>query len=281
MKTIQRFQDSGSEWYYAFLSIGMKCMCCIVMLSMHHIACSQTFPRELIRFRMESTLNYDETVMYFQENATQGFDSKYDAYKMTNPRLNLYTNPVAGLNLAINAMNNHPGDVLIPLVFKSKEVGLHKLKITQHLNDGMFVDIFIHDIINNTSTRLDVGAVWEFYLDSTDLNIPLTDRFVIDIHERRSSIVTSDIVTLSNMSVDVFPNPLNDGGLTIKWNDNISSNVTIEVRGMAGRIVGTYQFTSVGNEIYVYQFDGLEKGVYYVDIAVNESVHWKKRIFKN
>ena len=76
---------------------------------------------------LKSDKRFDETVIKFQEEATNEFDSQFDAHKLKNRIFNLSTLTDKGVNLAVNVLP------------RTKCGSLHKVKYYQHQPWNIFV----------------------------------------------------------------------------------------------------------------------------------------------
>ncbi|MFN6945914.1 MAG: hypothetical protein ACK4ND_13280 [Cytophagaceae bacterium] len=88
--------------------------------------------RSTLKLRMDNGSFYDETLIRFRQEATEGFDSKYDAYKMRNTGNfpNFYTH-WNGIDYAINALPNSYTKFEIPLNFESTQLSTFELTVTE------------------------------------------------------------------------------------------------------------------------------------------------------
>lgn len=250
---------------------------------------STTAPRELIRFKIESKTYYDQTVLYLQESATTGFDSKYDAYKIMNPKINIYTSPVNDLNLSINAISNGVISEKIPLCFSTKEPGLHKIKVTQYTNPGLYAETALIDTYTQTSTPLSLGQEFEFEVNDEDLGKIISDRYFVSIQSHsleRNAVITSEkdpvmsTATSVDEEVELFPNPANSTEhLKLHLNHRGDSVVEVEVDNESGKAVEHFS-APFSDDIDLEETQTLHSGMYIIHVHKDNKLI-NKKVIKN
>jgi hypothetical protein len=243
-----------------------------------------TYPtRELLRFKLESKSNSDQTVLYLQENATLGFDSKFDAYKLINPKVNLYTMPMENLKLSIDAVSNKITEEKIPLCFSSKEPGHHNLRITEYTNPGLFADSYLIDAYLNTTTPIYYGEIFDVEVSKSDSGRLFSDRYFIDL----KSPVSSQVITASNDQVleddevEIFPNPISGTEhLKLHLKHHNSETITVGVMNSSGRQVESFDLP-FANDIDLGDIEDLVAGVYFVQIDEGNDVKVNRKLVKD
>ena len=239
-----------------------------------------TPPRELIRFKLESTNFSDQTVLYMQENATLAFDSKYDAYKFINPSINIYTVPVENLKLSINAISNTLDEELIPIHFSTKETGLHHLRITQHINPEMYAESFLIDTYTGANIPILLNQVYDFEINKEDSARIVSDRFLIHLQGKRSSIVTSQKEQSFGSEAEISPNPVtNYDHLKVHLAHHNSEQVSIEIDNALGKEVNHVD-VPYSEEIDLDYTQSLDAGVYFIHIKQGKDINICERILK-
>ena len=124
----------------------------------------------------------DETILYFNSNASNEFDS-YDAPKMANASVGvpeLYTLATSSTEqLAINGLNSIPLDTEIPLGFTTGETNTFTIKASEFSNFDAGTTLILkdyHDINNPVIADLSDGSS---YLFSSDITSNNTSRFAL------------------------------------------------------------------------------------------------------
>lgn len=183
----------------------------------------------LLRLEVSNAVNRDEALIYFNENASNGYDA-YDSPKMTNGNVaipEIYTN-IGNEKLVINGMKNLSTDVELPLGFSTGQANTFSIKASEvtNLSD---VDIILKDQLLNTEFNLKNGAAYTFTSDS----ITTDKRFAVLF--KTSSVVTTALETVSGSAkVHIHSN----NGQIIIINENETENI----------IQGTI-YNSVGQQV--------------------------------
>jgi hypothetical protein len=135
-------------------------------------AASQT----LLRLEVTDGTNRDETVIYFNENASDAYD-KYDSPKMFNEVAivpEIYS--IAGNEkLVINGMNNYSYQTVLPLGFNTANSNQFSIRINEMQNFDSDTRIVLHDKITGRQVDLTHGDVYSFSSDAANSE----DRFSV------------------------------------------------------------------------------------------------------
>jgi len=130
----------------------------------------------LLRLRGYPTQNSahsDETIIYFDQNATAMFDGAYDAYKLMNndPAFpNIFTKDSSVYTLSINALPPlSAADVVIPLGFSTKTNGSFTINASEILNFDPSQHVYLEDNQTSTIQDLTLNPVYTF---TTTANAP-------------------------------------------------------------------------------------------------------------
>jgi len=139
--------------------------------------------QQILRLQVSNGLNTDETVLYTNPNALNGFDD-YDSQKMMNEITttpDIYT--LAGsTTVAINGMNSIPYESEMPIGFTANTSGGYSLKASQISNFTSGTQVILKDyldIANPVITDLSDGKSYLFTSSVTTNN---TSRFSITFH---------------------------------------------------------------------------------------------------
>ena len=124
--------------------------------------------QQLLRLQVSNGTNTDEAVVYFNTNASKGFDS-FDSQKMFNNNEDIpeiYT-VVENEKLVINGMSELKSDTVIPLGFVAGKEKTYVLTVNEMKNFSESINIFLIDKLENTSTLLNEGGSYRFTADVT------------------------------------------------------------------------------------------------------------------
>ena len=113
----------------------------------------------------------DEAIVRFIENAGNGFDGEYDAYKFLSDSDSvpqLYTLVVDNNKLSINALPFFLNTVIVPLNFEVGVQGEYSITATglESFNDPL--NIVLEDLLENTTHDLLENPVYEFSANPDD-----------------------------------------------------------------------------------------------------------------
>lgn|GEM_PF-3488580 len=125
--------------------------------------------RALLRLAVSNGTSSDQSVIYFDANASNGFDD-YDSHKIlqNNDQIpEIYT--VTGSDkLAINGLNAAYDGLCIPLGFKTGTSSLFTIKVNELLNLDSNLQANLIDNQLNTQQQLEQGAEYSFNSEATD-----------------------------------------------------------------------------------------------------------------
>lgn len=124
---------------------------------------------QIIRLTVSNGENTDETLIYTNSNATNGFDA-FDSPKMMNATAtvpDLYT--MAGTEkLVINGMSALPMDTPMPLGFAPGKASTFSIVANELKNiDTNTITVVLRDALNNTDFDLSAGQAYSFASDAT------------------------------------------------------------------------------------------------------------------
>ena len=178
----------------------------------------------------------DAALFQFLNDAEAGYDTKYDAHKMMNPGMNLYSINNAGNRLAINGLPFGGEQMVMPLGFNTT-AGSYTLNFVglDIMNDAS--DVFLKDNETGAIIDLNQNSEYAFVVAQAGQN---DSRFELIF----TNAVTS-VNTLKNVaSVAVYPNPVSTSNFTVAT-ANLSGKVTVEVLDVLGRKVDSKVFETL------------------------------------
>jgi hypothetical protein len=147
----------------------------------------------------DSPRTLDAMVVYFDENATIGFDSHFDALKLMNTDLevtNLYSLLHDGTKLSINALPEMADSLrIIPLGLKTYRSGEICFKITdfENLHPGM--KIYMRDAATGINQELLPNGEYKIYLEKGEY----ASRFSIRFLNNASDLPKVDLADVLNV----------------------------------------------------------------------------------
>jgi len=220
--------------------------------------------QKVLRLQVSNDTNSDETVIAFNANASNGFDT-YDSPKMTNDNEaipELYT--LAGdEKLAINGMNNYSLNQEMPLGFTTGTSGNFTIKASDIRNFDAKTKIILKDSEQNTEQELTAGTSYPFSSSVIDN----ANRFSILF---RTVEVPTDVLKNANQILFVYKNANNQ--ITIHRNSSQTANITV-CNSIGQRLIST----SANGTIIVIKMQ-FNPGVYFVTVNFDGNKTTKKVI---
>ncbi len=225
--------------------------------------------RQLVRLQVSNGVNDDETVIYFNSNASTGFDT-YDSPKMSNDNVaipEIYTTTGAE-NLVINGMNAIPYDTELALGFKTGQSNSFTLQATEINNFDGVAKLILKDKKLNVEQELALNVPYEF---SSDV-VNSVNRFSLIF---RSPSITTEAENLEGASSTlIYCNENNQ--IIVNYNNAIASNARVEVYNAVGQKLVSQRMTSAITVIN----KALLKGVYMVTVVNDAKSSTQKVIIK-
>ncbi len=224
--------------------------------------------RKILRLQVSNGTNNDETVLYFNPNASNGLDA-YDSQKMTNSNAaipEIYT--VVGKDeLVINGLNSVPATTEVPLGFRSGETNTFTIKSTETGSFDADTRIVLKDNLLNTEQDLTDGSAYHFSSDA----VSTTDRFSV-------------IFKTSSVSSGLPGNEDFDTLISVYRNGN--NRITVHCTGAETCTGSVSVYNAVGQKLDVENFSGptlvsskeYKSGVYLVSVLVDGQITTRKVI---
>jgi hypothetical protein len=210
---------------------------------------------QIVRLQVSNYINNDETVLYFNDKATEGFDN-YDSPKMSNNNSaipEIYT--IAGSEkVVINGLQKINFDRELPLGFMTLSTNNFSIRANELSNISSDIKLILLDKMENVETDLTAGDAYSFYSTTTNT----VDRFSIIF--RSISSVTDDVITRMNQNTLIFKNSNNQ--IIILCKDELKNNSTVSVFNSIGQKIVNKQM--INNTTILNQ--QLESGLYLVKV---------------
>ncbi|MBY0425145.1 MAG: T9SS type A sorting domain-containing protein [Cytophagales bacterium] len=229
---------------------------------------SSTVPNVLRLQLMDNSTapGMDEAVIRFKEDANEGFDKDYDAYKMYNSTLNIYSNPQGtGLDLSVNSFALSPTPQVVPLTVNSNKKGGHRINASGFDSFTEPVQVYLMDRYKGLMQEIQEGDTYDFQV-TTDTGSYGKSRFALLLG--RTQVATGQGNTsLGEMGMKVYPNPNEGRPLQVELYGMGTGTCTVTVRDVTGSTVlmGNYELGSdLYGQVEVSGFAGLPNGMYTV-----------------
>jgi hypothetical protein len=208
--------------------------------------------QQVLRLQVSNGINNDEAIVFFNENAANGFDA-YDSPKMTNANAaipEIYT--IAGNEkLVINGLTTVIPNEELALGFTTGQSNTFSIKATEFSNFSADTKVYLRDNLLNTEQELTSGSEYSFSSD------------IASTSTRFSVIFKSAGVTTGINSADVRNGIYKNANNQIIINYNtISADASVSVYNSIGQKMQTKRLTSTNTQIGT----GLPSGVYMVTV---------------
>jgi len=159
----------------------------------------------VLRITMEGQGVADEAVLRLHEEATDGFDDQYDAYKWSNPVFNVATQTTDNTSLSINSMSTLDCNKSIRFTVQGAKAGDYVLNFTGITSFDDNVNIFLYDSIKNKTINVRETSQYTVTLTTDDLP-KLAKRFSIILGKPEANLaltLAGEQVCATNQSAQV------------------------------------------------------------------------------
>jgi hypothetical protein len=215
---------------------------------------------ELVKLNVSNTSGLsDDVALVINNDATNGFDGNYDAYKLMNPAtsLNLYST-LGGVNYAVNSIPSSTTGQEIPLNFKAPVDGQYTITVTD-LN------------LNTTSGELkDLQTGISYPLAGLNhtfnaLKADATNRFVVVLGANASLSTVASSTKNAGISFGS-----NQSTVFVESSKTTIDNATIQLVDVTGNVVRSSNSNiKIGTNML--SMDGVKSGMYVVKIIDNNT----------
>ncbi|HEY8935658.1 MAG TPA: T9SS type A sorting domain-containing protein, partial [Cyclobacteriaceae bacterium] len=219
----------------------------------------QASPQNILRITMKNSVNRDETVIHLRTDATEAFDSRVDAWKLTNATFNLSSVLSDGTKLAINSLPlvSCPRSVRLDV---TSSTGTYKLEFSQFDSFAADVTLTLTDNFLNKSIDMRTAGSYDFQVTSDSKSYG-SNRFVVSFGciANVPSVVTG--IDDEPSILTVYPNPTN-GQLYVEFPSaynvrsvKMFSNFGVELGEVLlnednGTKKGTFDMSSLSSGLY-------------------------------
>jgi hypothetical protein len=227
----------------------------------------KTVSQKLLRLEVSNGINTDEAVIYFNPNASNGYDA-YDSPKMSNADANIpeiYT-LVGNEELVINGMTTIPTTALA-LGFRTGESKNFTIKASEITNMNANTHIILKDNLLNTEKDITDGSAYTFSSDAVNS----TTRFTV-IFRTSSNATGLDNNSAESNAITVYKNAQN--GISINCSNGLSGQGTVSVFNTIGIKLASQALTSATTVID----KTFASGVYLVNVTYNGKTFTQKII---
>ena len=148
----------------------------------------------------------DETIIAQNPGASEGFDRDFDAKKLMNPNINIYSKSSDQIPLAINSLSFSQKTGKIPLLtsfVKTTENDSCQLSFERHTSEDN-IEYFLIDSLKSKRLRITNGLTYKFKVKDKD-NPDTNNRFYILVNQ--GDVKTNHDLISGDKNVIIYPNP--------------------------------------------------------------------------
>lgn len=221
-----------------------------------------------IKISATNSKSYDEAIVYFAEDATEGFDSELDINKIfsfAQEIPSLYFKSADYQNLVINAMPEITEDMVVPMSFYCSNNTVANLKFDE-IND-ISEYVYLKDLKENTFQEITENSEYSFVYNTEDA----TDRFEIIF---KSTMLSNEELSSSS---EILTYAENKNIHVVSNDDFVAQNPVVEIYSVNGAKIIQQTLTSTNQ---TFDMNMYSTGVYVVTIRTTDNVETKKVILK-
>ncbi|MDC0231058.1 hypothetical protein OAK19_03760 [Aureispira] len=212
-----------------------------------------SFP--IFRLAMDSQTETENTVVYFHNDATEGFDYQYDAYHLDGDKPIQFATKTGIKELSINALPELDlSDVTIPLHTEISAIGNYSISLTEFTDFPSGSKLILQDLLLSTSHDLTKGN-YNYLGNPVEGN----DRFIITI---LSNTVNTDLVEEENL-FDVYKC---GEGLCLSLPKALNENKAVRIYNVLGQDLYSSILQKGEQSFNLLNVDLPEGNVYFIDV---------------
>jgi hypothetical protein len=225
----------------------------------------------LVKIGVKKDNLMDETAVYFEEGASEGFDFRYDGERT---QLNsggiptVFSTSREGKRLAISGLPDFKEDYMIPVSVNFLSTGKYEFTLNELKYFRQNVQVYIEDKVKKVFHNLRQEE--EYAFETTQVGF-VQNRFVLHFTNKGTNAYES---------LSVFPNPSEGEEVNLSLFSEYKGDITINVYDMMGKLRKTYQTTKQDNStIFRVDLSSLELGLYLIEVVEGmdrKTKKWKK-----
>lgn len=197
-----------------------------------------------------------KTAVYFDANATLGYDDYYDgmAAGRSDGDVPTLASLINGEEAAVNALPTQVlggADVVVPMLVATPLDGYYKISVYKMLDLPAGIQVVLEDAVTGASQDLTSNPTYSFHSDANYAGQRFTLRFT-------AGRVTGLATDLSASALSLYPNPAT-GSVRV----SAAAGSVVRVFDAVGRQVRTLRIDAVGTETTL-SLTGLQAGLYTV-----------------
>lgn len=226
---------------------------------------AKTITQQLVRLEVSNDVQRDEALIYFNENASNGYDA-FDSPKMSNGSASIpeiYTT-AGNEKLVINGMKNLTADIELPLGFTTGQANRFSIKASEitNLND---VDIILKDKLQNKEFNLLSGDTYTFTSDAMTTD----SRFAVLFKTRFVNTAMEPLSNRTKVYVKAYK-----GRITLINENEPGTIIPVVIYNNAGLQIVNFNLA----QPKIILDDRFARGIYLVSLKSKEGISTQKII---
>ena len=218
----------------------------------------------------------DETSVYFEQGATAGFDTHFDAYKLANATGMNISSYITGDELSINGLTplNTAVPTTVPLNVQVPSTGTYTLNATNLANFASATQVLLLDAVTGARINLTQQPLYSFTAAAT----AMPGRFSLYFGPATALAVNN--AALAQL-VQLFPNPAHDSFTLVVPAELDRNTVTATLYNQLGQVVlqRKLAMTAAGATAQ-FNVSGLALGVYTLQLAGSDAKVSKRLVIQ-
>ena len=214
----------------------------------------------LLSLRVEGNGYADKMIVQFNDDATAGFDTEFDAWKFEGDEAAPQLYSVYGNNeLAVNILPFVGENMIIPVNFKAGAETLYTISVADLANFDEGVEVFLEDL--NENNMIDLPQVADYSFNASPMDAP--ERFLL--HFSKTAFGTEEHAT-NDFQIYTY-----DKDVYVKV--PVSTTGDIKVYNIMGQEITSVSINNILNKVT------LEKSAYYVVVVSSQETFVTEKVF--
>jgi hypothetical protein len=223
---------------------------------------AQQSPTQWVKVANASDSLWDEMAFKIEPNATFAFDGDWDAFKYSNPSINI--NSWQGSNsYSINSFPPTFDTMVLPLRVSSVLAGSYKLSFNARVGNWAGYSVWLVDRFTSNSQLVDTSLVFPFQITSDTASFG-TNRFYLKI-QNLSFVAGAEQEWQSLPRISVSPNPIVQGQLRLKC--RYLSSAPTELTLLNTKAQEVWKHSWDGGEEHSFDLSAFPSGVYILTVS--------------
>ncbi len=219
---------------------------------------------DFVKISIKANNYTDETVLRFIDDASNDFESKYDAYKRFTSKKEVpqIYSVNSNIKYAINSMKADKESVTIQLGFvcitgKQYQINFDNINLSQY---GF---VYLEDKLTGKTIEMKKGEKYTFDYENDTQN---KERFIL--HIEKSALSVNNI---NKENINIYPNPANDYIYVIA-----DANASYKISNITGKIILSGNLDG-DKKISTSE---LSKGVYFIKVDTKNKISVKRIVIQ-